>query len=123
MKKLLLILAISISALVTNAQDGIARYIDTDTVDTFISVYNASRDVRVLLADTLYELVVATGEPRPGDYEFTLNNCRLYGEMFILKGSMYNLYDFYVDYVQHPDGSVYRATRFEKPKGPIDYSK
>jgi len=121
MKKLCLILIIAISALITNAQDGIARYITTDSTDTFISVYNSSFDVRKPLVDTLYNII--SNEPRIGDYVFIINKSIVYGEMFIQKGLTYNLYDFYVNYIQHPDGSIYRATRFEKPQGLINYNK
>lgn len=121
MKKLCLILIIAISTLITNAQDGIARYIITDSTDTFISVYNSSFDVRKPLVDSLYDII--NNEPRIGNYIFIINKSIVYGEMFILKGSTYNLYDFYVDYIQHLDGSIYRATRFEKPQGPINYNK
>jgi hypothetical protein len=121
MKKLCLILIITISTLITNAQDGIARYIITDSADTFISVYNSSFDVRKPLVDTLYNII--NNEPRIGNYIFIINKSIVYGEMFIQKGLTYNLYDFYVNYIQHPDGSIYRATRFEKPQGPINYNK
>ena len=121
MKKLCLILIIAISTLITNAQDGIARYITTDSADTFISVYNSSFDVRKPLVDTLYNII--NNEPRIGNYIFIINKSIVYGEMFIQKGLTYNLYDFYVNYIQHPDGSIYRATRFEKPQGPINYNK
>jgi hypothetical protein len=121
MKKLCLILIIAISTLITNAQDGIARYITTDSIDIFISVYNSSFDVRKPLVDSLYNII--NGEPRIGNYIFIINKSIVYGEMFIQKGLTYNLYDFYVNYIQHPDGSIYRATRFEKPQGLINYNK
>jgi len=123
MKKLILTLAIAMSAMIGTAQDGLARWIDTDSVDTFISIYNSSRDVRVVIADTIYKSVLINGEPRVGVYSFVLNQSLIQGEMFIQKSATYNLYDFYVDLVQYSDGTIYRASRHEKPIGPIDYDK
>jgi hypothetical protein len=113
MKKLCLILIIAISTLITNAQDGIARYITTDSIDIFISVYNSSFDVRKPLVDTLYNII--NNEPRIGNYIFIINKSIVYGEMFIQKEPTYIIYDFYVDCIQYPNGIIYNTTRFKKP--------
>jgi hypothetical protein len=113
MKKLYLILIITISTLISNAQDGIARYITTDSTDIFISVYNSSFDVRKPLVDTLYNVI--SNEPKIGNYVFTIDKSIIYGEMFIQKETTYIIYDFYVDYIQYPNGITYNTTRFKKP--------
>jgi hypothetical protein len=123
MKKLLLILTIALSAMIGTAQDGLARWVDTDSVDTFISIYNSSADVRTGLVDILYESVLVKEEPRVGFYTFIVDQTMIQGEMFVCKGSTYNLYDFYVDLVRYPDGTIYRASRHAKPTCPWDYDK
>lgn len=121
MKRLLLILLLSGVSFLSNAQDGIARWIDTDSVDTFISIYNSPIDTRVELGEIWYMYITQRGEPKAGNYMFVANGATVQGEMFIRKAATYILYDFYVDAVRYADGMTYRATRFEKPKGPYNY--
>lgn len=114
MKKLYLISIMVIFTSIVRAQDGIARYITTDSIDIFISVYNSSSDVRKPLVDTLYNIIL-NNEPKIGDYVFNINNSITYGEMFIQKESTYVLYDFYVDSIQYLNGTIYNTIRFKKP--------
>jgi hypothetical protein len=123
MKKLVLVVMLALSCLFGNAQDGLARCIDTDSTDIFISIYNSPVDTRVGIADLFYDAVVQQSELRAGDYTFIVNKAVVKGELFITKGSHYILYDFYIDEVRYPDGMSYRATRHQKPKGPWDYDK
>ena len=122
MKKLLVIL-FSTLALNTSAQDGLAKYIDTDSTDTFISIYNSPADTRVDIAKTLYNMIIQQPEFKTGDYIFVIDENVIRGEMFMMEGSNYILYDFYIDEVRYSDGKSYRATRYQKPNGPWDYYK
>jgi hypothetical protein len=123
MKTLVLTLAIAMSALIGTAQDGLSRWIDTDSSDTFISIYNSPSDTRVGTSELLYDAAMQLSELRAGYYTFIVDKAVVKGELFITKGSHYILYDFYVDEVRYPDGMSYRATRYQKPKGPWDYDK
>ena len=123
MKKVILTLIIGVACLFSNAQDGLARWIDTDSTDTFISIYNSPADTRVGTSELLYNAVMQHSEPRTGYYTFIVDKAVVKGELFITKGSHYILYDFYIDEVRYPDGMSYRATRCQKPKGPWDYDK
>lgn len=123
MKKLVLVVMLALSCLFSNAQDGLARCIDTDTTDVFISIYNSPTDTRVGTAELLYDAVIQQPELKAGYYTFIVDKSVVKGELFIMKGSHYVLYDFYVDLVQYADGMSYRATRHQKPKGPWDYDK
>ena len=123
MKKLVLVVMLALSCLFGNALDGFARCIDTDSTDIFISIYNSPVDTRVGIADLFYDAVVQQSELRAGYYTFIVDKAVVKGELFITKGSHYILYDFYVDEVCYPDGMSYRATRYQKPKGPWDYDK
>jgi len=123
MKKLVLVVMLALSCLFGNAQDGLARCIDTDSTDIFISIYNSPVDTRVGIADLFYDAVVQQSELRAGYYTFIVDKAVVKGELFITKGSHYILYDFYIDEVRYPDGMSYRATRYQKPKGPWDYDK
>lgn len=122
MKKLLVIL-LSVFTLNTSAQDGLAKYIDTDSTDTFISIYNSPADTRVDIAKTLYDMIIQQPEFKTGDYIFVIDENVIRGEMFMMEGSNYILYDFYIDEVRYSDGKSYRATRHQKPNGPWDYYK
>ena len=122
MKKLLVIL-LSVFTLNTSAQDGLAKYIDTDSTDTFISIYNSPADTRVDIAKTLYDMILQQPEFKTGDYIFVIDENVIRGEMFMMEGSNYILYDFYIDEVRYSDGKSYRATRHQKPNGPWDYYK
>ena len=110
-------------ALNTSAQDGLAKYIDTDSTDTFISIYNSPADTRVDIAKTLYNMIIQQPEFKTGDYIFVIDENVIRGEMFMMEGSNYILYDFYIDEVRYSDGKSYRATRHQKPNGPWDYYK
>ena len=123
MKKLVLVVMLALSCLFSNAQDGLARWIDTDSTDTFISIYNSPTDTRVGTSELLYDAAMQLSELRAGYYTFIVDKAVVKGELFITKGSHYILYDFYVDEVHYPDGMSYRATRYQKPKGPWDYDK
>jgi hypothetical protein len=123
MKKVILTLIIGITCLFSNAQDGLSRWIDTDSTDTFISIYNSPSDTRVGTSELLYDAAMQLSELRAGYYTFIVDKAVVKGELFITKGSHYILYDFYVDEVCYPDGMSYRATRYQKPKGPWDYDK
>lgn len=123
MKKLLTTLLLILTCFACDAQDGLARCIDTDSTDTFISTYNSPADTRVGIAKLLYDAIVQQPELRTGSYTFTIDDAIVEGELFMMKGSAYILYDFYIDQVRYPDGEVYRATRYQKPKGPWDYYK
>ena len=122
MKKLLVIL-FGVLALNTSAQDGLTKYIDTDSTDTFISIYNSPADTRVDIAKTLYDMILQQPEFKTGDYIFVIDENVIRGEMFMMEGSNYILYDFYIDEVRYSDGKSYRATRHQKPNGPWDYYK
>ena len=122
MKKLLVIL-LSVFTLNTSAQDGLVKYIDTDSTDTFISIYNSPADTRVDIAKTLYNMIIQQPEFKTGDYIFVIDENVIRGEMFMMEGSNYILYDFYIDEVRYSDGKSYRATRHQKPNGPWDYYK
>lgn len=121
MKKLLFIL-LTLFTLSTSAQDGLARWIDTDSVDTFISTYNSPVDTRVELADIFFE-EINQNALRAETFTILLDNALVIGETFITISETYILFDIYVDEVKYLDGRSYRASRFQKPTGPIDYNK
>lgn len=122
MKKLLVIL-LSVFTLNISAQDGLVKYIDTDSTDTFISIYNSPADTRIETANLLYVIAIQQLESKTGNYMFNVNEALIRGELFITKNSNYILYDFYIDEVRYSDGKSYRATRHQKPNGPWDYYK
>lgn len=122
MNKLLLII---FNALVLNAytQDGLIKYIDTDSTDTFISIYNSPADTRIETANLLYVIAIQQLESKTGNYMFNVNEALIRGELFITKNSNYILYDFYVDEVCYFNGENYTATRHQKPEKPKNYYK
>lgn len=122
MKKLLIIL-LSISTLNASAQDGLVKYIDTDSIDTFISIYNSPSDTRLKIANLLYVIAIQQLESKTGNYMFNVNEVLVIGELFIVKNLNYTLYDFYVDEVCYPNGENYIATRHQKPEKPKNYYK
>jgi hypothetical protein len=115
--KFIVTLILGITCLFSNAQDGLARWIDKDSTDTFISIYNSPVDTKIGTSELLYNAVIQPTEPSPGYYTFIVNKATVKGELFILKGSGYVLYEFYVDEVRYPNGVSYMATRYQKPKG------
>jgi hypothetical protein len=122
MKKLILTLAIAVSALIGTAQDGLARWIDTDSIDVFISVYNSPIDTRIGVADLFLEEAKQNGL-QATTFKIIVNDAIVIGETFITISKTYILFDIYVDEVKYPNGKVYAATRHIKPIGPIDYNK
>jgi hypothetical protein len=121
MKKLLVIL-LSVFTLNTLAQDGLAKWMDTDSVDTFISVYNSSVDTRVGIAD-LFSEEAKQNKLQASTYRIIVNEAVVKCETFIIISETYVLFDIYVDEVIYPNGNIYTATRHKKPSGPIDYNK
>jgi hypothetical protein len=121
MKKLLLVL-LTFFTLSTFAQDGLARWIDTDSVDVFISTYNSPVDTRVEIADIFFE-EIKQNSLRAETFTILLDNALVIGETFITISETYILFDIYIDEVKYMSGDSYRAARFQKPKGPIDYNK
>ncbi len=121
MKKLLVIL-FSVLALNTSAQDGLAKWMDTDSVDTFISVYNSSVDTRVGIAD-LFSEEAKQNKLQASTYRIIVNEAVVKCETFIIISETYILFDIYVDEIIYPNGTIYTATRHKKPSGPIDYNK
>ena len=121
MKKLLVIL-FSVLALNTSAQDGLAKWMDTDSVDTFISVYNSSVDTRVGIAD-LFSEEAKQNKLQASTYRIIVNEAVVKCETFIIISETYVLFDIYVDEIIYPNGTIYTATRHKKPSGPIDYNK
>jgi hypothetical protein len=121
MKKLLVIL-LSVFTLNTSAQDGLAKWMDTDSVDTFISVYNSSVDTRVGIAD-LFSEEAKQNKLQASTYRIIVNEAVVKCETFIIISETYVLFDIYVDEIIYPNGTIYTATRHKKPSGPIDYNK
>jgi hypothetical protein len=121
MKKLLVIL-LSVFTLNTLAQDGLAKWMDTDSVDTFISVYNSSVDTRVGIAD-LFSEEAKQNKLQASTYRIIVNEAVVKCETFIIISETYVLFDIYVDEIIYPNGTIYTATRHKKPSGPIDYNK
>ena len=121
MKKLLVIL-FSALALNTSAQDGLARWIDTDSLDVFISVYNSPTNTRVGIADLFLEEAIQN-KIQASTYKIIIDEAIVKCETFIIISETYILLDIYVDEVIYPNGNIYMATRHKKPSGPIDYNK
>jgi hypothetical protein len=121
MKKLLFIL-LTLFTLSTSAQDGLARWIDTDSVDVFISTYNSPVDTRVEIADIFFE-EATQNSLRAKTFTILLDSAMIVGETFIVISETYILFDVYVDEVKYLDGRSYKASRHQKPTGPIDYNK
>jgi hypothetical protein len=122
MKKLLLIF-LTLGPLSLPAQDGIAMWFDTDSIDTFISIYNSPFDTRIETVDVFTD-EVQVGNLRAETFAIIVNSGALViGETFVTISKTYILYDIYIDKVTYSDGKTYSATRHEKPTGPIDYSK
>lgn len=114
MKKTLFLLSIFISTLMT-AQDGLSGWVDTDSVDTFISIYNASTDTKSDIFDH-YAEYISIGDLTTGKFTITINNTIVYGETFItISSTNHVLYDIYVDKILYHDGSTYLSTRHKKP--------
>jgi hypothetical protein len=121
MKKLLVIL-FGVLALNASAQDGLARWIDTDSLDVFISVYNSPVDTRVGVADLFLE-EAKQDKFQASTYKIIIGEAVVKCETFIIISETYVLFDIYVDEVIYPNGNIYTATRHKKPSGPIDYNK
>jgi hypothetical protein len=121
MKKLLLIL-FSALAINTSAQDGLARWIDTDSVDVFISVYNSPVNTRTGVADLFLNEAIQN-KIQASTYKIIVDEAIVKCETFIIISETYILLDIYVDEVIYPNGNIYTATRHKKPSGPIDYNK
>lgn len=123
MKKVLFcfLTLISISSF---SQDGLARWIDTDSVDTFISVYNSPFDKRVEVAEFFLDEINNNNHVlKANSFKIILGEDIVSGEIFITLSESYILYDVYIDIVTYKDGTSYSSERFVKPKGPIDYTK
>ena len=121
MKKLLFIL-LTLFTLSTSAQDGLARWIDTDSVDVFISTYNSPVNTRIEIANIFSE-EINQNSLRAETFTILLDSALVIGETFITISETYILFDIYVDEVKYIDGHSYKATRHQKPTGPIDYNK
>lgn len=123
MKKLLTTLLLALICSVSNAQDGLARWIDTDSIDVFISVFNSPVDSRIGVAN-LFLSEAKFNRLKAETFTILLDEGQLVvGETFIIISETYILFDIYIDEVKYSNGTNYHATRFEKPKGPIDYDK
>jgi hypothetical protein len=121
MKKLLLIL-FSALAINTSAQDGLARWIDTDSVDIFISVYNSPANTRSGVADLFLNEVIQN-KIQASTYKIIVDEAIVKCETFVITSETYIIFDIYVDEVIYPNGNIYTVTRHKKPSGPIDYNK
>ncbi len=121
MKKLLLLL-FSVLAINTSAQDGLARWIDTDSIDIFISIYNSPMNTRIGVADLFLD-EIKQDKIQASNYKIIVNEAIVKCETFVTISETYILFDIYVDEVIYPNGNIYTATRHKKPSGPIDYNK
>lgn len=121
MKKLLLLL-FSALAINTSAQDGLARWIDTDSIDVFVSIYNSPMDTRIEIAD-LFLNEVKQNKLQASTHKIIVGEAMVKCETFIIISETYILFDIYVDEVIYSNGNIYTATRHKKPSGPIDYNK
>ena len=114
MKKILFFLLNFIS-LTLPAQDGISGWVDTDSVDTFIGVYNSPSNLRSDIFNH-YAEYISLGDLRTGKFKLTIYDAVVHGETFFTNiSARHALYDIYIDKVVYLDGSTYSIIRHEKP--------
>lgn len=124
MKKLLVVL-FSIFTLQSSSQDGLVRWLDTDTVDIFISVFNAPAGMHLEIGDTIFKQVVINDSlDYTCHYEIrSITNSTIDGDLLIIRGEGYELYEYYVNEVIYDDGKRYHMYRRPKPNFLNDYKK
>ena len=116
MKKLLLILLTTLS-LQSYSQDGLARWFDTDSIDSFISIFNAPPGMQHEIGDTIFKNTIITNKIKTTTYyEFrSITGALIVGDILVIKGDKYVLYEYYVDEVIYDDGKRYHTNRRPKP--------
>lgn len=96
--------------------DGMFAFALSEPQDSFYHIYNSPFNVRRELS--LYLLDVAYGyDVVDGIWNVHLaeSGCNVVGEVFLTTAESYVIFDFYVDEVIYPDGTVYRRRTYEKP--------
>lgn len=124
MKKLL-ILILTFFTLSASSQDGLVRWFDTDTVDTFISTFNAPPGMHLEIGDTIFKhTIIAHTILSTSHYEIrSITGAIITGDLLVIKGDKYILYEYYVDEVIYDNGKRYHANRRPKPNFLNDYKK
>ena len=116
MKRIISILIFVFLFNIVKGQDGLLRYFDTDSVDTFISVYNAPYKVNEHVAEYIVFQIESFETMEEGPHYMDFGFCNVHGMLYVTIKDTYRLYDFYVEKTVYFNGQEYTADRFKQPK-------
>ena len=111
MKKLLLVLLTTLS-LQSYSQDGLVRWFVIDSIDSFISIFNAPPGMQHEIGDTIFKNTIITNKIKTTTYyEFrSITGALIVGDILVIKGDKYVLYEYYVDEVIYDVDGNYSTT-------------
>jgi len=121
MKNIILIFLFTFLFANAKAQDGLLRFFDTDSIDTFVSVYNAPYKVNEHVAEYIVFQIETFQSMEDGPHYMDFGFCNVNGVLYVTIKNNYRLYDFYVEKTVYFNGQEYSANRFKQPKRKTGY--
>jgi len=97
--------------------DGLFAFMLSEPQDSFYHMYNSDikvrNEMRSYLIDVAYGFDVADG---PWSFTLPDSGAEVKGELFLTVSETYVMFDFYIDEIKYPDGTIYHREGIVHPK-------